>query len=439
MRAWIYASALLFAAVLLALPLNAGLLDTFAGKSEADIAKDFEAGLPKFLEARLQEQVKPRMYVPDPKRKGEFFFLELVGVEGEKSRWQELAVTGWFPDTVEYAYSPHGNITEYEIAKLPTQQVANWYVPRFRLPPEIIAAAVWAASKQELWVANAKLAELAQTATAQRADIEEYLCGKHGWTRPKDGLMLVETHNLAEKRDSALLLTPEANTERLKVMEKEAADSFKELEALRGDTKGKPGMRKGRPAMRLDILQKYAERFKKAWAGTKFIDNKKNVEKYDRLMETIKEDIDYVTTEKFKAERKGIDGDWKGCADHWRALCDADPHNPDVIRPAAEACSKVAVITDGARKAENPDYAALSAGFYDRLVEIFPTSLSYYNYAGVNWLAAASGSKYADGKKKAKARHEEVQRLVAAKPKEQRTENDLKNLEFAEKQLELIK
>ncbi len=439
MRAWIYASALLFVAALSALPLNAGLLDTFAGKSEADIAKDFEAGLPKFLEARLLEQVKPRMYMPDPKRKGEVLYLEVVAVEGDKSRWQELVVTGWFPDSVEYAYTPHGNITEYEIAKLPAQQVANWYAPRFRLPPEIIAMAVWAASKQELWVANAKLAELAQTATSQRTDIEEYLCGKHGWTRPKDGLMLVETHDLAEKRDSALLLTAEANLERLKAMEKDAADSFKEFEALRGDTKGKPGMRKGRPAMRLDILQKYAARFKKAWAGTKFIDTKKNAEKYDKLVETIKEDIDYVATEKFKAERKGIDGDWKGCADHWRALCDVDPHNPDVIRPAAEACSKVAVITDGARKAESPDYAALAAGFYDRLVEIFPTALSYYNYAGVNWLAAASTSKYADGKKKAKARHEEVQRLVAAKPKEQRTENDLKNLEFAENQLELIK
>lgn len=432
-------------ALLFAAPLAAGLLDSFGGKSEADIAAEFEAALPKVLEARVAEgepDRKARMFYTPRGSKTELH-LQCIEVKGEKARWQELAATqSWYPDRLEYMLAPHGPTHELETSALPSECVAGWFSLRNgQTVQDMIALAVWAANRKDLMVANAVLADLAKRQTNFRADAEAWLCEKHGWTAPKDGLLLVETHDLARKIEGALLLTAEANAERIKGLEKPASEALKQLEQMQGgDVKSKPGRRRGAkgPSMRLDQLAQYCERFKQAFAGTKFLEGKKNTEKLEKITETVKADLEYVNSEKYKAERLGIDNDWKGCADAWLLLREIDPHNPEVLVKTGEACSKAAVITDGARKAENPDYAHKSALCYDDLIALFPLQVAYYNYAGVNWLAAASG-KHSEGKKIAKQRHEHVVKTIEAIPKEKRTENDTKNLEFANKQLELIK
>ncbi|MBX3458847.1 MAG: hypothetical protein KF696_02640 [Planctomycetes bacterium] len=440
-----YAAAVfLFAAPFLA-PLSAGLLDSFGGKSEADIAADFEAAMPKFLEGKVAEgepDRKARMHYTPRGTKTELF-VQCIEVKGEKSRWQDLVTTqSWYPDRLEYMLAPHGAIHEVETLKLPAECVAGWYSMRNgQTVQDMIALAVWAAQRNELMVANAVLAGVAQRQQDRRADIEAWLCTKLGWSAPKDGLLLVETHDLEHNIDGALLLTPQAAADRIKNLEKEAGEALKQLELMQGgDVKSKPGRRRGAkgPSMRLDQLANYCERYKKAYAGTKFIEGKKNLEKLEKIIETVKADLDYVNTEKFKAERLGIDNDLKGCADAWIRLKEIDPYNPEVLVKAGEACSKAAVITDGARKAENPDYAYWAAQTYDDLIRLFPLQIAYYNHAGVNWLAASSG-KYSDGKKNAKQRHEHVVKTIEAKPADQRVENDTKNLEFAKRQLDLIK
>jgi tetratricopeptide (TPR) repeat protein len=332
---------------------------------------------------------------------------------------------------VDYAYKVFGPTHEFKTADIDPDQVAGWFVAKHRVEQEVVACAVWLAGKGKLMTANARLADLSQHRPALKNDIDEWLCVKHGWTRPATGLRLLATHDLKLQEDGALLLTIEAEMERLKQLDKEAKSAFAEIESLQGDdTKSKPGWRKRPPKMRLDTLLHYCERFKQAYAGTKFVESKRNMERLDKIIEAIKADIAYIDDGQHAADRKGIEKDWQGCAKAWEALLRADPLNPDWIMKTAEAHAQACAPRDRGHSCEHPTEAKRAAELYEQLIDIYPRTLAYHNYAGRSWLASGD-------KAKAKAQFQEVVRRTEGRGDLE--ENEIQNRKYAEDMLKDIK
>lgn len=425
-------SALLLA--LFAAPLWAGLVEThFPGKSETDVAAEFEAGLPKLLTAGLTEVAKPRMYAMVNKAE---VYVQLTAVEGDQTTWTTLVPTGWFADKAEYAYDVYGKEYKFKVSELSPEALAFSLSPKGRTPTQIVSLACWLAGKGKLMLANAELAALVpldgreKEREALKKEIDEWLCAKLGWSAP-GGLETIATHDLEHNEDGWLLLTKELAAEHFKNLDKEAKKAFKDLEKLQGgDLKSKPGQRKASPGMRLAILEKYIERWERRYTGTAFMAKKAAKEDLEALLEAVKADIAWVEAEKFKADRFGIEGDWASAGKAYDTLVRADPLNPDILAAAADAWSKAAKITDGGRKAEDPAAAKRAATLYEQLLAIFPKALGYHNHAGLNWLAAGD-------KGRAKEHHEEVIRRTDGI--KEMSESDQKNRDFAEGQLKLIK
>jgi hypothetical protein len=422
-----------FVLTLFAAPAWAGLVENhFPGKTEATVVTEFEAGLSAFLTARLKDTgVVLRMYAPVAKNVE--VHVQLTSVEGEKTVWTTLVNAGWLKEQCEYALEPFGKTYTIEIAKIPPAEVATWFSAKTRMASEVVACACWLANKGELWLANGEVANLAAHKTDLKKDVEEWLAAKNGWTLPSEGLNVVATHDLKHNEDGELLLTKEASAAWFKKLDEECKDAFKVLEKLQGsDVKSKPGNRKNSPGMRLAILQKYVDRFGKKYAGTAFM-AKKGTKDLQLIADAVKADLEWLETEKYKAERKGIEKDWAGASKHYETLQRADPLDPDLLLSTAYAFHMTAKVTDGARKSEDPAAAKKAAMYYEDLILIYPTSLGYRNHAGVNWLACGE-------KTKAKEHHEEVVRRIDEKAtaKKELTENERQNREFAEGQLKLI-
>ncbi|MCB9933851.1 MAG: hypothetical protein H6841_10570 [Planctomycetes bacterium] len=425
-------SALLLA--LFAAPLWAGLVEThFPGKSETDVAAEFEAGLPKLLTEGLSAVAKPRMYALVNKAE---VFVQLTAVEGEQTTWTTLVPTGWYAEQAEYAYDVYGKDYKFKLSELPPAGVAFWLRPQGRSAALIVSLACWLAAKGELMLADAELAALVpldgreKERETLKKEIDDWLCAKLGWSAP-GGLETIATHDLDHNEDGWLLLSKEAAAEHFKDLDKEAKKAFKELEKLQGaDVKSKPGQRKNSPGMRLAILEKYIQRWERRYTGTAFLAKKGAKEDLEAMLEAVKADMAWIETEKYKAERFGIDGDWNAAARAYDQMQRADPLNPDVVIWTAEAWSKAAKITDGGRKADDPAAAKRAAGLYEQLLAIFPKAMGYHNHAGLNWLAAGD-------KGRAKEHHEEVIRRTDGI--KDLSESDKKNREFAEGQLKLMK
>jgi hypothetical protein len=428
----IHLSALLLA--LFAAPLWAGLVETyFPGKSESDVAAEFEAGLPKLLTAGLSEVEKPRMYAPVGKTE---VYVQLTAVDKDQTTWTTLVPTGWYAEKAEYAYDVYGKDYNFKVSELPPEGVAFWLSPKGRSQSLIVSLACWLAGKGKPMLADAELAALVpldgreKEREALKKEIDEWLCAKLGWSAP-DGLETIATHDLEHNEDGWLLLTKELAAEHFKNLDKEAKKAFKDLEKLQGgDLKSKPGQRKASPGLRLAILEKYIERWERRYTGTAFMARKGAKEDLQAMLDAVKADMAWIETEKFKAERFGLDGDWAGAGKAYDALVRTDPLNPDILATAADAWSKAAKITDGGRKAEAPAAAKRAAALYEDILKIFPKALGYHNHAGLNWLAGGD-------KGKAKAHHEEVMRRTDGI--KELSETDQKNRDFAEGQLKLIK
>jgi hypothetical protein len=415
--------------VLLGGALQAEILNKIEGKeSEAEVIAAFEKGLSEFVAARIPESRPPRAMLTEGRRE---VFCQLVEVKGETTVWQELVAHGWLPESTNYNFIPHGPKYARETLKLPPATVADWFIVRFRLPEEILSLAIWLAHKGELTIANAKLAELAFTRTELREEVEAWLCAKHGWTRPESGLEIVNGYDFARDAETWQLLTPEARQARLRELEREADQTYRWLEDLQGkDVRSRPGQRRAMPQMRLDMLMKRVRNFEKAFAGTRWLENRRNKERLDKLAEVIQADLDFVTEESPKAERAAIDKNWELAAQHWNILWRTDPHNVHVILKTAAAYYQAAQISEGGRRAENREHAARAAELYISATRVYPLVTGYYNSAGTSLLATGD-------RRRAREMYEMVKTLTDGR--EDLSEADQTARTFALTQLEVLK
>jgi hypothetical protein len=397
-------------ALLLAAPaaLCADLLTRyFPGKTEADVAKDFETNLPTFLKERLKDPEKPRIQHTVNKRE---VWLELQDVTPNDLLFLQMERHGLYPDLGTFGYAVSETEVRLKLADIPPAVLARARCMdyRFRTIEETVALAFWLASRGDLAAANYEIAPLALKNSLVKPDIEAWLIGKYGWPAGS-ALDAVEVHDLEDNIDGTLLLTKEANAQRLKDLDKEAKDVLKALQTAQGgDLKGKPGARKNPPTMRLDHLKSRLERYGKAYGGTLTAENKATKKMLEDLLAAVKADLDWVETQGYKADRLAIDGDIQACADMWLVILKADPHTFQVIQKAADACTKAAGLVDNGRKCDRKDRALRAAQLWEEYSRLQPLYLAPYNNAGLNYMAAGE-------KAKAKACFEEVIRRTTKK------------------------
>ena len=398
----------------------------FPDKTEAQVAADFEAGLPAFLDARLKEPLKPRIYMP--LSRSETVYMQFTAIDNDSTTWQTLVRAVWSEQQVDYAWDVHGKTYSYKLKDIPTSEVAGWYRSRVRTPAELVSLACWLAGRNDLMSANARLAQLAEAKPELKADIDKWLCAKHGWSLPSEGLIVVVTHDLARNEDGRLLMTKEAADAHHKALDKQARDDFKVITKF--DVKGKPGARRTRPEMRLALFESWCKRYAIRYANTATFANKRNKEEIDAVIAAVQADMVWIKDEGFKAERLGIDAKWAEAARAYELLLRADPYNTSLIEATAQAWHKAADVSDLGRKAEDKAAAARAGALYEELLAIYPRAMGYHNHAGLNFLAAGET-------RKAKAHHTEVMRRTDNRA--DLSDSDKQNREYAEKQLELIK
>jgi len=379
----------------------------FPGKAEADVAKEFETNLPKFLQDRLKDPEKPRIQHLVNKRE---VWLELQEVTATELVFLQLERNGLYLELATFGYAVGETQVKLKVEELSPAALSRVRCMdhKFRTPEEIIALAFWLASKGDLTSANYELAPVTVKTPLIKPDIEAWLIAKYGWPA---GAVLesVAVHDLEENIDGTLLLTKEANAQRLKDLDKEAKEVLKALQLAQGaDLKGKPGARKNSPTMRLDHLKSRVERYGKTYGGTVTAEAKNTKKALEELLAAVSEDLTWVENQGYKADRLGIDGDPQACADAWLIIYRADPMSHQTVQKAADACTKAAGLVDNGKKCDRKDRALKAGQLWEEYSKLQPLYLAPYNNAGLNYMAAGE-------KAKSKACFEEVLRRTSRK------------------------
>lgn len=396
----------------------------FPNKTEADVAKEFETGLPAFLKERLKDPEKPRMQHMVNKKEVR---LELKEVTDSELVWLQMERNGLYLELATYGYQVSDVEVKLKLADVVPAAIARMRSVdyRFRTIEEMIALAFWLASKGDVMSANYELTPLCTKTPIAKPDIEAWLIAKHGW--PSGSVLeQVAVHDLEENIDGVILMTKEANAARLKELDKEAKEVLKALQAAQGgDLKGKPGARKNSPTMRLDHLKSRVERYTKAYAGTATAENKATKKPLEDLLAAVTADLEWVENQGYKADRLGIDGDPQACADAWLVIYRADPMSYQTVQKVADACTKAAGLVDNGRKCDRKDRALKAAQLWEEYSKLQPLYLAPYNNAGLNYMAAGE-------KAKSKACFEEVLRRTSRKDL---PEGDKSHRDYAEARL----
>lgn len=360
--------------------LRAGLVESqCGGKAEDAVVKDFENGLPKMLEPRLADKSAIRLLLPIKK---ETYYCELSGIDGDTLTFSTLREAGVDSVSGKTLWGAMGPKHKLKPGELPPAGVAQWFdVPRCK-PEIVVSLAAWLVSKKQPMIANAKLAEFSRTNTALKSEIDDWLCAKHGWTKPASGLTLTETHDFESALDGVLLLTPEAAAARLTELDKAAKQALKDLYTARGDGKGNFGTRKKTPTLPLETLRSRLSRYEKAFKGTTMGEAARIKMEITALTETVDADLKLIGENKLRAERLEMDEKFKEAGEIYEALLRGDPENMNLLMLAATAFYKGGGLKDSGNNCENPDNLKKAQGFYEGMLRRMPRMLSAMNYLG---------------------------------------------------------
>ena len=407
----------------LASALHAGLVESqCGGKAEDAVVKDFENGLPKMLEPRIADQSAIRLTLTVKK---DSFYCQLIAVEDGQLVFTTLEKAGVDSNSGKTLWGAMGPKHKLKPSELPPAGVASWFdVPRCK-PDIVVSLAAWLASKKQLMLANEKLAQLSKINAALKAEIDDWLCAKHGWTKPAGGLTLTDTHDLESATDSFLLLTPDAAAARLTELDKAAKQTMKDLTLARGDSKGNYGTRKKLPTMPLNELRDQFSRFDKAFKGTPTAEASRIRMEISAMLETIDSDLKVIAENKLRAERAVLDEKFKEAGDIYDLLLRGDPASMELLGLTANCYWRAAVLKDSGNKCEFPDMLKKAQSYYEDMLRRMPRMLSALNYLGTCHQGLGN-------KDKAKAYYNEVLKLGDP-------EKDKANRDFASKNIANMK
>lgn len=416
---------------------SAGFIEDELGKSEADAAKQFEEELPKVLKNALTDKSKPKPQMYLKLSKKDIPLVQFVSEKDGEYTWEELARGGWSAPVDSYSYFPYwGKKHKKKLKDIDPAEIANLLDVRYYTTKSMLRLACWLYINGADDKANAFMGELAEKNEKQRQDIEAWVCEKQGWKLPENGLILRNTFDFRSIRSSRMLITQDALDSLKKSREKQGSVRFKLLQEDVGSVKGKPGLRKISPKVRLEILKRQLDEFEVMYGDLEVVKKKSNKKKLDAMKLKVEADLKYIEEQTLVCERMDSDAgldviELTVPAIAWRQLLRSDPNNDTLLKKTAAAQLKAAGITRVAgikSKAVAVEFAALAAYSYTKLVEFHPSWLAYRNYAGsANMALGSKGEKIA--KEHFRFVVSTVNRIKSP------TEGDNKNKEYAESML----
>ncbi len=415
----------------------ASFIEDELGKTEAEAAKQFEEELPKVLKNALTDKAKPKpqMFLQLSKKASPL--VQFVSEKDGQYTWEEVSRGGWLAAIDNYSYYPYwGKKYKKKLKDIDPALIANLLDVRYYSTKSILRLACWLYINGADDRANAFMGELAEKNKKQRQEIEAWVCEKHGWKLPENGLILRNTFDFKSMRSSRMLMTQDALDSLKKSRGKEGSARFKLLLEDVGSVKGKPGLRKVSPKVRLEMLKRQLVEFEVMYGDLQIVTKKSNKKKLDAMKLKVEADLKYIKEQTLVCERMNGDAELDAIelsvpAIAWRKLLRSDPNNDTLLKNTAEAQLKAAEITRTVglkSKAKEVEFAALAAYNYSKLIELHPSWLSYRNYAGR--ANTALGSK---GEKAAKVHFKFVVNTVNGMKTP--VDTDIKNKEYAEAML----
>ncbi|MCC6572501.1 MAG: hypothetical protein IT462_01805 [Planctomycetes bacterium] len=373
---------------------QAGLIDRLhKGKTEEQIAKDFDGTIQTFLETLCKDKngFRPEVTLEIKKQQ---VFCRLESIKGDTCTFAKLVRWEWFgPPVARYSYMPFEPKYTVKVADIPVRDIAAMFDSNTQPAEVSVSLACWLVAKKELWLANNELSVMLAKRADLKEDVENWLCEKHGWTRPEKGLAYVHTLDIEQYVAGLLAVTPEADAARLAELDKAAQAMAKKIEEQRGDFKGAIGARKKLPTARLDTLIMRIDLFERAYAGTAYVLNKKNMEKLKDLSAGMEADLAEIKTKAFAAERDGMDDKWLDSAKKYAVLLTADPRNERLQSLTADAYLKAGNAFNAGRECKDPESMKKAAELYARLAEDFPLIWSYHACAGAAYRTTGDTKK----------------------------------------------
>ncbi|MHC4840319.1 MAG: hypothetical protein ACYTDT_05060 [Planctomycetota bacterium] len=393
--------ALFLAVMILSQAVYAGFIDDQLGQSEADAAKQFEKDFPAFLSKNLKNTgiLPPQTHLKISKKVTKR--VQFVSEKDGEYTWQEVARTGWYKEYNRSSYKPYwGKSYKRKLKDIPADSIVELLDLRFhRDINDHLRMACWLYSKGMKMDANNLIGKLAEYKAVLRPKLEAWVCEKHGWTLPENGLMMKPVFDFDNMNHGRNLITQEAFDEQKKARDKKSKEIFKRLTDLVGSTKGEPGRRKGSPKMRLELLQEQLQAFRAVYADLDLVVKKANAKKLDALIKKVDDDLKFIVEQSLACERldldaKDITGDFEKAGKAWSMLLLVDPNNPVLLMKTTyshQRAAKVERQQDGKLKASNPAFAASCARHYETMIATFPSILSYRVSAG--FVYASQGGK----------------------------------------------
>ncbi|MDC1142164.1 hypothetical protein OAU50_03665 [Planctomycetota bacterium] len=385
--------------------LSAGLIDDELGQPETEAAKQFETDLPAWLKKNLTDTTTPLPQMTLQVSKKETKRVQFVSAKDGVFTWEEVARVGWIKDYRRDSYKPYwGKKHTTKFKEFTAKYLAELIDLRFHRDQKFnLRAACWMYSKGKKLEANNLLGRIAEKEVGLRPKIEEWICEKHGWKPPENGLIAKPTFDFETLIHGQYLITQEAFDGLKKVREKAAKDLFKKLQEDVGSTKGKPGLRKGAPKVRLEILNEQLAAFEALYGDLPLITKKSNNTKLADMRLKVSDDLKYIAEQMLVCDRLDIDAkditnDFTKPAKAWAQLLLVDPNNPTLVMKTAYSHQHAAGITqqpDGRLKPKEPAFATSCSRHYEQLIRMFPSFLSYRVSAGYVYSSQTGGEKLA--------------------------------------------
>lgn len=368
---------------------------THGGAKESKVASDWYTKLPTWaatltsrnqfietwlmLDGNFKPSQTPNRFMIRDANKNDFNAFEMIrdGVDTDgRAVYKVTKSSKWIPWK--------GWQAKYIVSSYPVETNTD--------PKDLVAFAAWLFGEKENDLANRVLTYVHERERDWAPLIEQYLAEKNNWKEPGE-LVRWDLWDSEFHKKRAILIPASMEASRTTAREKAAADAFKELERSRGDYKGKPP-RRNKPTKLLIFVEWEIKQFRIQFAGSKFIEDKKNADKLADMERSVRDDMDLMkdgleranSIPKSSDDVKGIEAKLNlmeqylaldpmslhlrsQIGNEWYAFAKTDEYGNDCQRPAAarKAIEHYKILVDA--YPQNLPYLTAMAKCYQALQE----------------------------------------------------------------------
>ncbi|HRJ77418.1 MAG TPA: hypothetical protein PLF37_02805 [Planctomycetota bacterium] len=383
-----------------ALPAQGLVEKHFPGKKEAMVAEKWYSDLPGYFVSLIKVNKFPQVWVTDPKDAKRVFKIEIddVHASGSKFHYFELVRDG--TDANGQPLYKRGSRRDLwmEFSRLEGRHLVYTYpVKNNPKVEDVLAFAFWIAQGKEKdakRVANRVMTVLWETKPDMKELIEAWIIEKEGWKAAPGQLELWNDWDSLYQVERNVLVTPEVRDTLLAEREKAAKAEFSSIVAARGnyDKRQRPP-RKPAPTEQLILIEWRIKEFRRVYASSNFIKDKKIEDQLLALQDSIKDDQDLIKDIKKQAADLKEPGDatLKRKAEMLATAGSLDPEDLQLCSEIAAAWVAYANIAAHGNSCDRTEGAKNAIPYFEKIVKVYPENTSFLIWIGKCYQAQEDG------------------------------------------------